>query len=440
MLPPFLAFLGITLMAVVTVSGTFFGGSTDVLDARVASTVRTVELNGTAIELVSATYSGDVATLTFRNTGRVALRASESWDVWAAVHDTGGTFYPELLARGTTASASADEWVLHGLYLDAESTSAEAFQPGIWNPGEEAIFTLNIEPDALDPDANLATLALPSGIAAHAAFTWEALTDATAATGAGAAIASDGTYVYAMRGGSTADFYRYATTGAWDALTDVPFVVGAGGALAYAEGDGAAYVYALRGDSQVDFERFLISDGTWSTQADVPANAGDGAAMAWDGLNTIYALRGNGVVDFWAYNIANNTWSTKGDAPGNVGAGGGLAYVDGALYTLGGGTTTDVWAYDVATTTWSTIAATPATVGAGGSLATDGVDLYALRGGTQSTFWKYSVARDNWTELPVTPTTVAAGGAVHVLNDVAYGLRGNSTATFWKYPLPVYEP
>ena len=331
MIAPFLTFLGISVMAMVTVSGTFFGGSTDVLDAPVASVARTADLNGTAIELVSATYSGDVATLTFRNTGRVALRASESWDVWAAVHDTGGTFYPELLARGTTASASADEWVLYGLYLDAESTSVEAFQPGIWNPGEEAALIFNIKPDALDPDANLATLSLPYGVAAHAAFTWEALTDATAATGAGAAMASGNTYVYAMRGGSPADFYRYSTTGAWDALTDVPFVVDAGGALVYAEDDGAAYVYALRGDSQVDFERFLISDGTWSTQADVPANAGDGAAMAWDGLNTIYALRGNGVVDFWAYNIGNSILRMYGFSLDDVESWGGHISYDQAL-------------------------------------------------------------------------------------------------------------
>jgi hypothetical protein len=120
----------------------------------------------------------------------------------------------------------------------------------------------------------------------------------SAATGAGAALASDGTYLYAMRGGGTADFWRYSTTDAWDALTSVPFAVDAGGALAYAEDGGAGYVYALRGDDQQDFERFQISDGTWSAMASTTTGADDGAALAWDGQNTIYALRGNGATDF----------------------------------------------------------------------------------------------------------------------------------------------
>jgi hypothetical protein len=440
-MPPLLAFLALAIAALITVTGTFVGGSSNVLDARLGDANRAAELSGTNVELIAATYSGDVATLTFRNTGRVALRAAESWDVWARTHDAGGNYNPEKLARSATASASADEWVLAGIYLDAASQAPESTYPGILNPSEEVVLTLNVEPDAVDPEANFATLALPIGVTARIAFTWQAAATAPADAAAGASLTTNGAYLYALGGNATNALWRYDASGeSWSALAVAPFSPTAGGAVTYATDTGAGYLYALEGQNQVTFERYDISGNTWLSLADAPANADDGASMAWDGDNTVYALRGQATVDFWSYNISGDAWSTRGGTPATVQAGGALVYLAGALYALGGNGTTFLWKYTVSDGAWTTLSATPATVSNGGALTTDGTDLYALRGGTQSAFWKYSVARDTWTEYPTTPAAVDWGGSLTVLGTTVYGLRGDTTNAFWKYPLPIYAP
>ena len=82
MLPPLPAFLGNMLMAVLTVSGTFFDRSSEVVGARGDHADRSAELNGTKIKLVSATHSGDVATLTFHDDIVYAFRGDSTATFW----------------------------------------------------------------------------------------------------------------------------------------------------------------------------------------------------------------------------------------------------------------------------------------------------------------------------------------------------------------------
>jgi hypothetical protein len=429
------------MMAAITITGTFLGGSGQVLEARLKDADHTAELNGTSIELVAATYSGDVAALTFRNTGRVPLRATDAWDVWASTHDASGNYDPSSLTRSTSASASADEWALEGIYLDADSQAAESTYPGILNPSEEMILTLNMEPDAADPEVNFATLALPIGITARVALTWQTAATTPTDTAAGASLTTNGTNVYALAGDGTDALWSYnPSADSWTTLTVAPFSPTAGGALVYATDAGSDYLYALEGQGQLSFERYDVGDNSWSSLADAPATPDDGASLAWDTDDVIYSLRGNSTAELWSYSISGNSWATGNDAPGTVDPGGALVYLPGALYALGGDGTTAFWKYTVSGATWSTLAAAPATVSNGGALVTDGTDIYALRGGTQSTFWKYSVARDTWTEYPSTPAAVDWGGSLTLLGTNVYSLRGDTTNAFWKYPLPNYSP
>ena len=440
MLAPFLAFLGIALMAIVTVTGAFLGGSDDILDARLEGSQRDSDLTGTSLELVGASYVSGIVTLDFRNSGRVPVRDTPSWDVWVSYHEVDGTFHPELLARAASASPVADEWALAGIYLDAANAVVEAVQPGIFDPSEEARLLLNLDPDAVDPQANTARLALPNGATALVAFTWEALADTPGTVDFGGGITNDGTYLYAMRGANQNDFLRYdVAAGTWGALANVPFTPTAGGAVAYAKDGGAGYVFAFRGENRKEFARYDIAADSWSSMANTPLNVDDGGAIAWDGSNTIYGTRGRNFPDFWAYSISGNSWSTLTDAPGNVNDGGALVYLDGAVYAFPGGFSLDLWAYTVSTNTWASLANTPATVDDGGSLVTDGTDLYAFRGDDNAEFWKYSVRRDTWTAFPDTPSGTN-WGSMTLLNGVIYGLRGNNGPDFWQYPLPTYTP
>ena len=140
MIAPFMALLSITLMAVITVSGTFFGESGVVLDARFAAAGRTADLNGTLIDLVST-----------------------QWNAWARVNESGGGYHPVWLTYSALSVPDTGQWVVQGTYLDADALLAEAFQPGIVDPREEFVLRLNVGATAADPGANSITQGLPVG-------------------------------------------------------------------------------------------------------------------------------------------------------------------------------------------------------------------------------------------------------------------------------------
>jgi len=442
MIPTFIALITIIVAGAVTVSGTFFSESSHVVESLAQDADRVQELRGTRIELIGASYASPYADLVFRNTGRVAHSDFDRWDVWASFHEADGSYHPERLTYSSTAGSSpaADEWVIEGIYLDADAGIAESSQPGIFGPSEEVRVRLHVDPAAGDPQVNSVTVGLANGVTAKAGFTWEALATVPADVGAGGSLTNDGTYVYGLMGGNASDFGRYDPSSAsWTSLTDAPWTP-RGGAMAYATDAGAGYVYGFRGENQLDFDQYDIEGGGWSAMVDPPDRVGAGGALAWDGVQTIYAMAGGATDLFWSYDVAGNSWSTLATTPANVDAGGALVYLSRSVYALGGGGTQDFWRYDAASGGWSTLANTPAAVAEEGALATDGTDLYALPGNNTTALWKYSVERDTWTSLPTTPAAVRLGAALTALGGVLYGLRGDITPDFWGYLLPTYRP
>jgi len=63
-----------------------------------------------------------------------------------------------------------NEWTVEGIYLDADTSEAEIFEPGIFNPNEEMIVQMKINPAAGEGTTNLATIATPNGISISATF------------------------------------------------------------------------------------------------------------------------------------------------------------------------------------------------------------------------------------------------------------------------------
>ena len=109
-------------------------------------------------------------------------------------------------------------------------------------------------------------------------------------------------------------------------------VTDSGGRLIY---DGS-YIYALRGNSTTDFWRYDITNNSWTPRASTPAQVAAGGALTYDS-SYIYALRGNSSKTFWRYSITGNTWTATGDranTPDTVGSGGSL--VRGAVYVTSG--------------------------------------------------------------------------------------------------------
>jgi uncharacterized repeat protein (TIGR01451 family) len=177
-------------------------------------------------------------------------------------------------------------------------------------------------------------------------------------------------YVYALLGNSNR-FRRFnisnLTWAPTNTLANTPENIKKGGALTT---DGT-YLYALRGDTKPDFYRYNIATNTWEARAPTPGNVGWGGALTRIG-NYIYAFQGDGKTGFWRYDIAANSWSAMANAPGNVSDGGSLTNDGTNLFALQGKTRA-YWQYTVASNTWSLLPTTNFTgnVGQGGAVVYD---------------------------------------------------------------------
>jgi hypothetical protein len=267
--------------------------------------------------------------------------------------------------------------------------------------------------------------------------TWSALADAPYNVAAGGALVYDGnTYIYALHGNLSGGWYqdryfsRYdITSNTWSSLASTPSSVGEGGSLAF---DGT-YIYALRGNCTQNFWRYDISSNSWSYLTYTPSCVGGGGALTYAGGDYIYALRGSSTSSFWRYSISGDTWTSLTGAPSGVDDGGALASDDGNyIYALKGANTVTFWRYNISTDSWVSMADTPATpcVYGGGALVFDkNADLYALRGNNQDDFWQYSVAGNSWATMHDTPANVTYGGALAFQGGMAYYDSGILTSS-----------
>ena len=88
---------------------------------------------------------GGSVRVTVRNDGQTRLADFDEWDFLFHYYDTGGDYrfdwYPY-----TAGSPGLNQWTVSGIYRDATTLAAEMYEPGILNPGEEAIFELQLSP------------------------------------------------------------------------------------------------------------------------------------------------------------------------------------------------------------------------------------------------------------------------------------------------------
>jgi archaellum component FlaF (FlaF/FlaG flagellin family) len=108
------------------------------------------------------TDSGNHVEVTLRNTGGTKLADFNQWDVILQYTDVANGYHVEWY--------SSDKWT-EQIYLTTLPLAAEVFEPGILNPGEEMVMTINVSPGVRAGTANLATLVTPNGIRASAVFT-----------------------------------------------------------------------------------------------------------------------------------------------------------------------------------------------------------------------------------------------------------------------------
>lgn len=108
---------------------------------------------------------GDWVAVSLRNSGSTKLSDLAEWDVILQYSD-GVTNWAKWYPNGN----GANEWVEQN-YLSASSFTPEVVDPGILDPGEEAVITVTVSPPIGAGTTNMAVVAVPNGISASTIFT-----------------------------------------------------------------------------------------------------------------------------------------------------------------------------------------------------------------------------------------------------------------------------
>lgn len=250
--------------------------------------------------------------------------------------------------------------------------------------------------------------------------------------GVGSAFASDGEYVYVVRGYADVTFWRYhPPTDTWETLTNLPRGAYYGADLQYLNGS----IYALFGGYQKAFARYDISSNSWTLLTDFPNFPWQGAAMTTD-ETYLYAIPGNTTQEFYRYNPSTDTWTTLASAPSTLRSGADLTHINGYIYTPRGVNSTTMYRYEIANNTWSTIANVPVGLNDDIDTTTDGTDLYVARQQNTPSFYRYNVASNTWTTLTSAPYNSQYAGVQYLAADgYIYFFRGINDYRFWKYDI-----
>lgn len=285
---------------------------------------------------------------------------------------------------------------------------------------------------SVDTNANLDKIQLEDD-GAWGAYSWAEPFDTIES---GSSFASDGTYIYAARGGSFPWFWRYnPTLNTWNRLSDAIYPFGIGSDMRFV---GPDTIYATSGLYSTKFAKYTISTNTWTELSSTPDVVGNGGALTYDGTN-LYLLRGNTSQDFYRYTIGTNSWTPLTGVPATISNGADLvAGENGYLYAFRGSNTLTFYRYDINAGTWSDPAAADLPSGAlmnadGNAVLVDGY-IYKARSAGQRTWYRYSIAGNTWAQLTDSALTINYGGLIYVSGiDRIYSFRGLSTRMFWAW-------
>ena len=113
--------------------------------------------------------SGARVEITLLNEGDVKLSDFDRWDM-IVEYDTSSA---EHLIEYASHEGFGDDWwwTVEGVYLDASESTAEVFEPNVFNPGEEIVLQVWLTPTVGLTTTNQAVIVTPNGIRASSTFT-----------------------------------------------------------------------------------------------------------------------------------------------------------------------------------------------------------------------------------------------------------------------------
>ena len=126
----------------------------------------------TNLATISASYlPSNTLEVALQNNGQTKLNDFAKWDVIVQYYDAGGAYYVIWLPYTENVTLGDNQWRKEGIYLDAQNLTAEVFEPGILNPGEEMVIEAKVNPIVGTGTTNLVVTSTSSGIPASISFT-----------------------------------------------------------------------------------------------------------------------------------------------------------------------------------------------------------------------------------------------------------------------------
>ena len=284
--------------------------------------------------------------------------------------------------------------------------------------------------------------------------TWEVLSsDAAPATVnyASLTLNQNDDLIYAFRGNGTFDFWKFDPDAAagtrWVGPQQVNNnsngTIGTGGDLIWNEGSGASnYIYCVRGGNTANFYRYNVSTNTWTTMPNVSyGNVNYDIKGTWQG-GVMYFPRYNSTT---VYTFDGSSWGTVSDLlPAVVYNGAAMTYNSGdsRIYILRGGGTQTMYYRSTSGGAWSTAANIAVAdggttlnyyVNVGGRMVSDDTNLYIMPGDGETAFIRYNTASNNYTKLAPTPFSQWYG------TDMTYNDNGKILALAGWYKNETWE-
>ena len=133
--------------------------------------VRDEGIMRTNLSTLSASYlPSNKLEVILKNNGQTKLADFEKWDVIVHYYDNGSTYYVKWLPFTENTTLGDDQWRKRGIYLNAENMTAEVFEPGILNPGEEMVIEAKVNPVVGLATSNMVVTSTPTGVPASINF------------------------------------------------------------------------------------------------------------------------------------------------------------------------------------------------------------------------------------------------------------------------------
>lgn len=107
--------------------------------------------------------------VTLRNDGQTKLSDFNDWDIIVQYYDGSDNYYVKWLPY-TIGTPANNQWTVAGIYQDASGGTAEVFETGILNPGEEIVIWAELSPAVGSGTTNLVVISTSNGISASTTF------------------------------------------------------------------------------------------------------------------------------------------------------------------------------------------------------------------------------------------------------------------------------